>query len=70
MLDLAAAVDIVNKSGAWYSYNEMRIGQGRENAKQYLAENPDVLLEIENLVRAHYGLEPRKKPEEPEALPE
>ncbi len=75
VLDLAAGIDIVNKSGAWYSYKDVRIGQGRENAKQYLAENPDVLFEIENLVRAHYGLEPRQKPEEAqisetEAVPE
>lgn len=61
VLDLAAAVDIVNKSGAWYSYNEVRIGQGRENAKTYLKENPDVLFEIENLVRVYYGLEPVKR---------
>ncbi len=56
ILDLAAEVDIVNKSGAWYSYKETRIGQGRENAKQYLKENPDVCGDVENQVRAHYGL--------------
>ncbi|MBQ7103887.1 MAG: recombinase RecA [Anaerotignum sp.] len=56
ILDLAADVDIVNKSGAWYAYNETRIGQGRENAKQFLRENPDVCQEIENKVRAHYDL--------------
>lgn len=56
VLDLAAQVDIVNKSGAWYSYQETRIGQGRENAKQFLQENPDICREIENQVRAHYGL--------------
>ena len=44
--------------GAWYSYGDARIGQGRENAKQYLTENPDVALEIENKIREHYGLEP------------
>ena len=56
ILDLAADVDIVNKSGAWYAYNETRIGQGRENAKQFLRDNPDVCQEIENLVREHYDL--------------
>lgn len=56
ILDLAAEVDIINKSGAWYSYKETRIGQGRENAKQFLRENPDMCAEVENLVREHYGL--------------
>ncbi|MDO4531329.1 MAG: recombinase RecA [Bacillota bacterium] len=56
ILDLAAEVDIVNKSGAWYAYQETRIGQGRENAKQFLRENPDVCQQIENQVRAHYDL--------------
>lgn len=56
ILDLAAEADIVNKSGAWYSYKETRIGQGRENAKTFLHENPDICLEIENQVRAEYGL--------------
>lgn len=56
ILDLAADVDIVNKSGAWYAYKETRIGQGRENAKQFLRDNPDICQEIENQVREHYGL--------------
>ena len=56
ILDLAAEVDIVNKSGAWYAYKETRIGQGRENAKQFLRDNPDVCQEIENQVREHYDL--------------
>ncbi len=56
ILDLAADVDIVNKSGAWYAYKETRIGQGRENAKQFLRENLDMCAEIENRVREHYGL--------------
>lgn len=56
ILDLAADVDIVNKSGAWYAYKETRIGQGRENAKQFLRENPDICQEIENQVREHYDL--------------
>lgn len=56
ILDLAASVDIVNKSGAWYAYNGDKIGQGRENAKQYLKDNPEVCQEIENRVREHFGL--------------
>ncbi len=56
VLDLAAEVDIVNKSGAWYAYKETRIGQGRENAKIFLKEHPDMCLEIENEVRKHYDL--------------
>lgn len=56
ILDLAANVDIVNKSGAWYAYNGEKIGQGRENAKQYLKDNPAVCREIESKVRAHFGL--------------
>ena len=56
VLDLAAEVDIVNKSGAWYAYNGNKIGQGRENTKIYLKSNPDLLQEIEQKVRAHYNL--------------
>ncbi len=58
VLDLAADVDIVKKSGAWYSYNDIRVGQGRENAKEFLRDNPELLSEIEQLVRVHYGLIP------------
>lgn len=56
VLDLAANIDIANKSGAWYSYGDMRLGQGRENSKIYLKEHPELLLEIENAVRKHYGI--------------
>ena len=56
ILDLAAACDIVNKSGAWYAYKGNKIGQGRDNTKQYLIEHPDVLAEIDALVRAHYNV--------------
>ncbi len=57
ILDLAANEDIVNKSGAWYAYNDAKIGQGRENAKQYLKENPTIMQEIEQKVRDKYGLD-------------
>ena len=56
ILDLAANVDIIVKSGSWYSYNGNKIGQGRENAKTYLIENPDIMNEVAQKVRAHYGL--------------
>jgi recombination protein RecA len=56
VLDLAAEVGIVNKSGAWYSYKEAKIGQGRENAKQFLAENPEIFEEIYEQVRESFGI--------------
>lgn len=56
ILDVASNLDVVKKSGAWYSYGDHRLGQGRENAKQFLKENPDVSMEIENKIRLHYGL--------------
>ncbi len=56
ILDLAASIDLVNKSGAWYAYKGDKIGQGRENAKLFLAQNPEVMDEIEAKVREHFGL--------------
>lgn len=56
VLDLASNNDIVKKSGSWYDYNGERIAQGRESAKKYLIEHPDVLSEIENKVREKIGL--------------
>lgn len=66
VLDLATEGNIVIKSGAWYNYNGARIGQGRENAKKYLDEHPDVLYEIDRKVREQHGLDPDKarKPKE------
>ena len=52
ILDLAANDNIINKSGAWYAYNGNKIGQGRENAKKYLTEHPDVFAEVDTAVRA------------------
>jgi recombination protein RecA len=57
ILDLAANVNIIVKSGAWYAYEGNKIGQGRENAKNYLKENPEICKEVENKVRIHYGLQ-------------
>ena len=56
ILDLAANVGIINKSGAWYAYNDDKIGQGRENAKQYLREHPEMMEEVEELVREHFNI--------------
>lgn len=57
ILDLAANVGVINKSGSWYAYNEAKIGQGRENAKNYLKEHGDVMADVEKKVREHYGLQ-------------
>lgn len=57
LLDIAADVDIVKKSGAWYSYNETKLGQGRENVKKFLLDNIDLADEIEKKVRAYYELD-------------
>lgn len=57
LLDIAAEVDIVNKSGAWYSYNGDRLGQGRENSKQFLKDNPEIAAVIEKQIREHYSLD-------------
>ena len=56
LIDLASNVGIVQKSGAWFSYNGEKIGQGRENAKQFLLNNPELKDEIDKKVRAHYGI--------------
>ena len=55
ILDIAAELDIINKSGAWFSYNGQKIGQGRENAKKYLEDNPEVMAEVEQKVRDNYN---------------
>lgn len=57
ILDLAAEVNIINKSGSWYSYNGTKLAQGRESTKKYLLENPDFMEEIEKKVREHYQLQ-------------
>ncbi|HHY20798.1 MAG TPA: recombinase RecA [Bacilli bacterium] len=57
ILDIGAELDIVQKSGAWYSYHDERLGQGRENAKEFLKANPDLTAQIEQQIRDHYGLD-------------
>ena len=56
ILDLAVSGNIVEKTGAWFSYGDMKIGQGRENSKQYLKDNQDILTEIIDKVKAFMGL--------------
>lgn len=64
ILDLAVNLGIIQKSGAWFAYNDGKIGQGRENAKNYLKENPEIAAEVEQKVRAHYGLAEESKTQE------
>lgn len=64
ILDLAVANGIINKSGAWFSYNGAKIGQGRENAKIYLSQNPEVMAEVERLVREKYNFGGKVKTED------
>lgn len=56
LVDLAAACDVIQKSGAWYAYEGNKIGQGRENAKLFLMEHPEIAEDVEHRVRVHYGL--------------
>jgi RecA/RadA recombinase len=67
LLDLAAADNIVEKSGAWYAYGGERIGQGRENAKDYLRDHPEVFTGIERKVLEKYGV---AKPSPVQAVPD
>lgn len=64
LLDMAVEKDLVKKSGAWYSYGNDRIGQGRENAKKWFDEHPDAMNELMNNVRVAYGMKPLKPSEQ------
>ncbi|RDY28341.1 recombinase RecA [Romboutsia weinsteinii] len=57
LIDIGASLDVVKKSGSWFSYNDTKIGQGRENVKKFLIDNPDLMIEIEEKIRDHYKLE-------------
>ena len=57
LLDLGVLAGVVNKSGAWFSYGDERIGQGRENAKQFLRDHPEIAFDIEDKIRASHGLD-------------
>lgn len=63
ILDLAADIGVINKSGAWYAYNGEKIGQGRENAKNFLRENPLICEEVEVMVRDHFEVDPNGEEE-------
>jgi recombination protein RecA len=67
ILDLASEASIIDKSGAWYAYSGDRIGQGKDNAREFLKEHPIMALEIENRVRAHFGVVSRGAPGAPGA---
>ncbi|MBZ4643960.1 MAG: recombination protein RecA [Deferribacteres bacterium] len=56
LIDMATDADIINKSGAWFSYKDQKLGQGKENVRTFLKDNPEVALEIENALKAKYGL--------------
>ena len=66
VVDLASEMDIVNKSGAWYSYNGERLGQGKENVKAHLAENPELFAEIEQRLRDELGFGEKVEEDVPE----
>jgi len=66
LLDMGLDADLVSRSGAWYSYGEERIGQGRENARNFLKENRDMAEELELRIKEHYGLGPVEAPTEKE----
>ena len=61
IIDLAIKGDIIEKTGAWFSYGDMKIGQGKENSKKYLLDNPDIYSEIIKKVRSFMGLDVEEK---------
>jgi len=66
LLDLGIELGLIKKSGSWFSYGEIRLGQGRENAKQYLHDNADIYGEIERAARKHFGMKTREDLAAPE----
>ncbi|HCD09379.1 MAG TPA: DNA recombination/repair protein RecA, partial [Thermoanaerobacter sp.] len=70
ILDIGTSVDIIEKSGAWYSYGDIRLGQGRENAKQFLKENKEIADEIERKIRENFNLAYNKIKSSPDAIVE
>ena len=72
LLDMAADKDIIDKAGSWYSYKSDRIGQGRENAKKYLEDHPDIYQDIQQQVRQAYGIDEKSVAdrEDPEKIKE
>ncbi len=57
LIDMGVNDQIIEKSGAWFTFRDIRLGQGRENAKLYLKENPQLAFEVENLIRQKYNLQ-------------
>ncbi|NNG66718.1 recombinase RecA [Caldanaerobacter subterraneus] len=70
ILDLGTALDIIEKSGSWYSYKDIKLGQGRENAKQFLKENKEIAEEIERKIRENFNLAYNKIKSAPDAIVE
>lgn len=70
ILDSAVNAELVKKAGSWYSYNDIKLGQGRENVKQFLIENPELLEELDYKVRKHYSLPVKEKKEKKTAKEE
>lgn len=68
ILDIGTSIDIIEKSGAWYSYGDIRLGQGRENAKQFLKENREIADEIERKIRENFNLAYNKITSSPDAI--
>jgi recombination protein RecA len=68
ILDIGTSIDIIEKSGAWYSYGDIRLGQGRENAKQFLKENKEIADEIERKIRENFNLAYNKITSSPDAI--
>ncbi len=68
ILDLGVNLEFVQKSGAWFSYGDIRLGQGRENSKLYLKENQELFYKIDAQIRGHYGFDVPKTPEEAKAV--
>ncbi len=63
LIDLGSELGVIDKAGSWYSYGDERLGQGRENAKQFMRDNPDMMAEVERKIREHYGLLPEQNEE-------
>ena len=70
LIKIASDLDIIQKAGAWYSYNGEKIGQGSENAKKYLADNPAIFDEIDHKVRVHFGMTEDDSPVQSELVEE
>lgn len=70
LIDIAAGMDVIKKSGAWYSYNDERMGQGKEAAKEYLREHPEIAAEIDKIIRDTLMAEPESFDVVGEEIPE